>query len=586
LACFDSLRLDLDAGELLLETGKIRLQQQPFQILVALVQNPGAVLTRDDIRNMLWPGDTTVEFDHGIDTAIKKLRRALGDNAANPRYIETLPRRGFRWLTDVRWEELKDAPIRSVAENREEAIDSVAVLPFSNLSADLESDYFSEGLAEEILNALAGVAGLKVTARTSSFAFRGKNQDIRGIGDALGVRTILEGSVRRAGNRLRVTVQLISTVDGCHLWSEQYDRELTDIFGVQEEISRAIVNRLNRHAAASKHVVRHAANIESFDAYLKGRHSFSKLTPETAIRARAYFQEAISLDPEYAPAYSGLARCFFVFAQFGMEPATEMMPQARAAALRAVQLNEMDSEAHAILGQVAGAFDYDWKEALRRCRLSLACEPVTHMAQHWCAQFILIPLRRFDEAIALIERLLIADPFALFPRKTLADALAMRGDNDRATEELRRLTELDDLFWLARFALGDAYSVQGKLQEAIEAYEKALQTASFPPLIGSLAAAYTRAGDSPRAEGLLARLDSSRERGNYAKALMFYHFGCSEFDRGADYLEELMSARDPDVIWVCLSPPLCRESPRVRALLGKIFPRDLSLSPSSNSGEA
>ena len=481
LACFNTLRLDVDAGELLLETGRVRLQQQPFQLLMALVQNPKTVLTRNEIQSMLWPDNTTVEFDHGIDTAIKKLRRALGDNAANPRYIETLPRRGYRWLTEVTWLDWPGTPSRVEAENRAEKIDSIAVLPFSNLSADSESDYFSEGLAEEILNALSGVGGLKVTARTSSFAFRGKNQDVRGIGQALGVRAILEGSVRRAGKCLRATVQLVSAVDGCNLWSEQYDRELTDIFAVQEEISKAIVARLQGRIVPRLSAEHRAANFESYDAYLRGRHCFPQLTPKTLVRAAGFFEEAITLDPEYGPAYTGLARCSFVFAQFGMKPALEMMPQARAAALRAVELNPMDSEAHAILGQVAGAFDYDWNEALRRCRLSLACEPLTQMAQHWCGQFILLPLRRADEVIALIEPLLIADPFALFPRKTLADALIMRGDNDRAMEELRRLIELDSNFWMARFALGAAYFAQGSLLEAIREFEQALRVRCFRP---------------------------------------------------------------------------------------------------------
>ncbi len=542
---------------------------------MALVQNPKAVLTRDEIRNMLWPGDTTVEFDHGIDTAVKKLRRALGDDAANPRYIETLPRRGYRWLTDVTWRDLPGASARVEAENHGKTIDSIAVLPFSNLSADSGSDYFSEGLAEEILNALSGVGGLKVTARTSSFAFRGKNQDVRGIGQSLGVQAILEGSVRRSGKRLRATVQLISTVDGCHLWSEQYDRELTDVFSVQEEISRAIVEKLQRRVVAIKSGVRRTANFESYDAYLRGRYCFPKLTPDTLVRATTFFEEAIAFDPEYGPAYTGLARCCFVFAQFGMKPALEMMPQARVAALRAVELNPMDSEAHAILGQVAGAFDYDWNEALRRRRLSLACEPLTQMAQHWSGQFILLPLRRVDEVIALIEPLLIADPFALFPRKTLADALFMRRDNDRAMEELRRLVELDDHFWMARFALGSAHIVQGNLPEAIAEFERAIRSALFPPLVGCLAAAYVQAGDNARAQGLLARLDSSRERANYAKARLFFHFVCSEFDEGAVYLEELMEARDPDVIWVGFTAPQCLKSPRVRALLEEIFPWDL-----------
>ncbi len=187
----------------------------------------------------------------------------------------------------------------------------------------------------------------------------------------------------------------------------------------------------------------------------------------------------------------------------------------------------------------------------------------------------MLPLGRVDEVIALIEPLLVADPFALFPRKTLADALFMRGDHERALEELHRLMELDNHFWMARFALGSAYFAQGKLAEAILEYERALESALFPPLVGSLAAAYVQAGDNARAQTLLARLDSRKNRTNYAKARMFYHLTCAEFEEGAAYLEELIKVRDPDVIWVCLSPPPCREAPPVRRLIETIFPMDL-----------
>jgi TolB-like protein len=574
----ESLKIDLQTGELLVEGRKVPIQHQPFQILSALIENPGAVVTRDQLRDRLWPGDTTVDFDHGIDTAIKKLRHALADDASKPRYIDTLPRRGYRWLPEVQWE----TPVRSIATElrrpqEEHTIDSIAVLPFSNLSPESDSDYFSEGLAEEILNALTKVPGLRVTARTSAFALRLRNGDIRDIAAALDVRAILQGSVRRAGDRLRVTVQLVGTVDGYHLWSERYDRELADVFAVQEEISDAIAKRLNPSAVATRHAVPRTANIQSYDAFLRGRNIFNKLTPETVRRSRACFEEAIALDPEYGPTHSGLARCLFFFAQFDMEPPALMMARAREEALRAVELNPMDSEAHALLGQVAGAFDFDWDEALRRYRLALGCAPPTHLALHWCAQFILIPLGRFDEAIALLEPLLIADPFALFPRKTLADALVLRGDQGRGFEEFRRVTELDDDFWLAHGGLGWIYSLQNKLPEAIDAYERVLQTVPVPFLMARLAALYARTGDCVRSEAILSRLDPSQDRGSYVKAMMFYDFEFSQYDSVADYLEELIRARDPDVVFVCFMPELSSKSLRLRKLVETIFPHTISL---------
>ena len=305
---------------------------------------------------------------------------------------------------------------------------SIAVLPFLNLSEDKENEYFSDGLAEEILNLLTCVKGLRVTARTSAFAFRGSAQDVRKIGEILNVRTILEGSVRRSGNRVRVTAQLIDTGDGYHLWSDRYDREVTDMFAVQDDIARAIVDRLKlRFAGHNPIAVRQTANLDAYDAYLKGRYHAATVTPAAAVRARKHFEDAIALDPSFAPAYSGLAKSLFISVQFGLQAGSELMPQVKTAALKAIALDETDSEAHALLGLVAGAFDYDWTEALRRSALALACEPQTSEVRHFCAQFILIPLRRFDEAIALLEPVLMADPLSPLPRKTMAEALVMSG---------------------------------------------------------------------------------------------------------------------------------------------------------------
>src|SRR6266571_7240102 len=222
--CFGQFEMDEKTGELRKDGTKIRLQEQPLQILQILLERPGELVSREALRKRVWPTDTFVDFDHGINNAIKRLREALGDIAETPRYIETLPRRGYRFVERV---------------ESKEAIQSIAVLPFLSLSADPENEIFADGMCEEIISSLAQIKNLHVTARTSSFSFKGKHVDLRVIGEQLNVRTVLEGSVRKSGNRLRITAQLVNATDGYHLWSERYDREMKDVFAIQEEIAKS-----------------------------------------------------------------------------------------------------------------------------------------------------------------------------------------------------------------------------------------------------------------------------------------------------------------------------------------------------------
>ncbi|MBZ5535575.1 MAG: protein kinase [Acidobacteriia bacterium] len=459
--------------------------------------------------------------------------------------------------------------LRNATATSREPAPSIAVLPFANLSADKENEYFSDGLAEEILNALSRVPGLKVTARTSAFAFRGKEQDIRKIGEALDVRTVLEGSVRRSGNRIRVTAQLINVADGYHLWSDRYDREMTDVFAVQDEIAQAIVGMLKvRLAAKGAPLVRQAASIEAYHANLKGWYHFFKMSPPEMARSKAYFEEAIALDPEYAPAYLGLARCFLISPVMGGRQAREVMPLAKAAALKAVELDDREPEGHVLLGQVAGQFEYDWNEARRRYQLALAREPMSSRARFNCAQFILMPLHRFDEAIALLEPALQADPLSPFPRMALAGVLNAQGSDDLAIGELHRLLEFDD-YWFAHFELGLIYTNKGMVPEAAAAWEKGLQLVPYPGMIGGLAGHYARSGNRPRAEDLLARLDSPELAQGRAIGYGFFHLVCSEFDLAADQFEKAIEARDPSAIFLS-HLPVVHNLPRWRALLKKM----------------
>src|SRR5438046_9557786 len=258
---FGIFELDADAGELRKQGTRMKLQEQPLQMLQVLLQRPGEVVTREELQQKIWPSDTFVDFDHGINNGIKRLREALGDTAETPHYIETLPRRGYRFL---------HALATTIAEA------SIAVLPFLSLSADPENEIFSDGMSEEIISALMQIKNLHVAARTSSFSFKGKHVDLRVIGEQLNVRTVLEGSVRKSGNRLRITAQLVNAADGYHLWSETYDREMKDVFAIQEEIAKSIAQGLEVTLESEQRPLFRAGtdNLEAFKFYTQGRSLF------------------------------------------------------------------------------------------------------------------------------------------------------------------------------------------------------------------------------------------------------------------------------------------------------------------------
>ena len=297
---------------------------------------------------------------------------------------------------------------------------SIAVLPFANMSADKENEYFSDGLAEEIINVLAHVPGMKVAGRTSSFFFRGKDVEFGEIGRRLNVDHILEGSVRKAGNRIRVTAQLIKVADGFHLWSERYDREMTDIFAIQDEITQAIAAalriKLSPEAATLR---RHTPNLRAYEAYLKARDHWFKPTPESLARVKEFLEHAIALDPEFALAYSLLGVYYTMLANLGIRPAREVIPLARAAEQEALRVEPSLPEAHALLGVCAGTYDYDWNEAERQWRLAMAREPVSHDIRFWYGNHYLLPIGRPVEAVEAMARGLEEDPLNLLYRHHL-----------------------------------------------------------------------------------------------------------------------------------------------------------------------
>jgi serine/threonine-protein kinase len=331
---------------------------------------------------------------------------------------------------------------------------SVAVLPFANMSADRENEYFGDGLAEEVINALAQVPGLQVAGRTSSFVFRGKDVELTEVGRRLNVEHLLEGSVRRAGNRVRVTAQLIKVADGFHLWSERYDREWTDIFAIQDEITHAIASALRiRLTADSPAPRRHRPNLRAYEAYLKAR-AWYKAFPGSFVQTKDLLEHAITLDPQFALPYSLLGGCYTMLANLGFRPAHEVMPLASAAEEEALRVDSALPEAHALLGVCAGNFGHDWIGAEHEWRLAMAREPISRDVRFWYGNHYLLPIGRLAEAVETMASGLQEDPLNLTYRHHYARGLRHLGRLDEAEAELRGVLDIDANFPWALETLG------------------------------------------------------------------------------------------------------------------------------------
>jgi TolB-like protein/tRNA A-37 threonylcarbamoyl transferase component Bud32 len=424
------------------------------------------------------------------------------------------PAARFQTMNEVRaaleQTEAQDAKAQGspqVSPARVEETPSIAVLPFANMSGDKEQEYFSDGLAEEILNLLARIPGLRVIARTSAFAFKGQNTDIRRIAETLGVKTILEGSVRRAANRIRVTAQLIEAQNGSHLWGERYDREMTDVFAVQDEIGAAISEALKVRLAPRTHAV----NLEAWEHCLKGEYHRQRNTPESAGSAVVHYERAVAIDPHYAHAYSGLALSYFVHGALRGGPVSETRPLAKMAAEKALAVDPSNSEAHIVLALVAGIFDYDWKEAEKRHLSSFAAESV-HPRAHYCYAYnFLAPAGRVREAVEQCRVSLVSDPLNLIYHDGLIWCLFCAGEYREAIDRGYRALEINPNFHLILLATGLAQLAAGLADDAVRSFSRVVEVAPwFPAGPGCLAGAYFVAGKEDRARELACQFRGTK----------------------------------------------------------------------------
>jgi serine/threonine-protein kinase len=428
---------------------------------------------------------------------------------------------------------------------------SIAVLPFANMSADKENEYFGDGLAEEVINALAQVPGLQVAGRTSSFLFRGKDVELTEVGRRLNVEHLLEGSVRRAGNRVRVTAQLIKVADGFHLWSERYDREWTDIFAIQDEITHAIASALRiRLTADSSTPRRHTPNLRAYEAYLKARDLWYTATPESFAQTKAMLEHAIALDAQFALPYSLLGGCYTMLANLGFTPAHDVMPLARAAEEEALRVDPALPEAHALLAVCAGGFGHDWIGAEGEWRLAMASEPISRDVRFWYGNHYLLPIGRVADAVETMARGLLEDPLNLAYRHHYARGLRHLGRLDEAEAELRGVLDVDASLPWALETLGAVCAQQGNSEEALALTERAhVVTPWSHTVVGQLAALLDRAGDQTRTDALLKTLGTGEAYGA-STGLAIFHAMSGDFEQAAEWAARGITQRFQPLFYV------------------------------------
>ena len=567
---FGVFEADLRVGELRKSGARIRVQEQPFQILVMLLQRPAEVVSREELRQKLWPGDTFVDFEHGVNSAVARLRELLGDSADSPRYIETLPRRGYRFIAPV------DGRDPQRRRETEPGVASLAVLPFENVSADPETEYVADGITESLINRLAQLPELRVMARSTVFKFKTQMADPTAIGRELKVGAILTGRVLERGGVLMVSAELADVRTGWQLWGEQYNRKPTDILTVQEEIAQEISEKLRLPLTGQerkKLAKQPTHDSEAYHIYLRGRFWWNKRTKEGLEKGIEYFKKAIAKDPFFALAYSGLSDSYHLLGgtAFAGMPPREAAPLAKEAALKSIEIDDTLAQAHAH-ASMACVFSYqwDWEEAGREYRRSIELNPSYATVRQWYA-FYSAAMGRMEEAVEEGIKAKELDPLSIIINRDLGLLFAYARQPDRAIEQYERTLELDPDFALTHQALGRAYLQSGNLKEGVECIEKAVVLApNNSAMHAALAHAYGLSGQHEKARAILKEL-MERTHCAYIPSsnIAVVYAGLGEPDHALEWLEKACGDRDDGLLLLKVHPiyDSLRASPRFQNIL-------------------
>lgn len=619
---FGLFEVDLDGNELRKRGVRLKLQDQPQSLLKILLEHPGVLVTRDDLRNRLWKPGTYVEFDHSLNTAMMRLREALGDSSDNPMFIETVPRKGYRFIAPVHeaereilpvkvaetsllppappaTEELPATaphsdpemsvvharPIRRVALSRAVLVGlvvvclllggvylfrgnfgytipgtkeytSIAVLPMENLSGDASQDYFADGMTDELIANLARISSLRVISRTTAMDYKGTHESLEKIAHDLKVDAVVEGTVLRSGDRVRITAELVQVSTDRHLWADTYESQMDDIFALQNRVATAIVSQIrikltpqDKENLATSHPI----NSDAFEDYLKGRYYWSKRSEDALGTAIHYFQSATEKDPKYALAYAGLADCYGILgaAIVGTVPTSEVAPKAKLAANKAVALDPSLAETQTALATVQFNYDWNWKAAESGFQRAIQLNP-SYSTAHQRYSLYLMAMGRTEDSLTEMNRARTLDPLSISTNFSLGWRLYMARRYDDAIAQLLNTIEMDPTYMLAHIVLGQSYEQKGRYADAINELRKASALApNSPPVLAALGHVYAVSGRRAEALQLLADLKSQSTR-RYVSPfyLAFICAGLDDHEQALAWLNKSYEDRSNNTIFL------------------------------------
>jgi TolB-like protein/DNA-binding winged helix-turn-helix (wHTH) protein/Flp pilus assembly protein TadD len=618
---FGVFEADLRTGQLTRRGSRVRLQDQPFQVLAALLEKPGELVTREELRRRIWP-KTVVDFDHGLNKAISKIRDALGDSGDSPRFVETVARRGYRFLADVTAVEGTGGPpdgapaqltplhpvrarpsawmprappvavlagiglaavlvaaLASFLIARTQSgpqIRSLAVLPLENLSGDAGQEYFADGMTDELITRLGQIGTLRVISRTSTMTYKGRRKPMPQIASELNVEAVVEGSVLRSGERVRITAQLIQLPADKHIWSDSYEGDVGDALALQNRVARTIAEQvratLNRQEQAALQGAR-TVRPEAYDAYFRGRYFWNQRTGDGLRKAIDYFALAIEKDPTFAPAYSGLADAYALSGdwEYGILPPQDAFVRAKAAATTALTLDDKLAEAHTSLAFALDLYAWDWPAAESAYRRALALNPGYATAHQWYAWHLMV-MGRTGDGIAELRTAESLDPLSPILTADLADALCIAHLYDDSLQQSRIALELHPNFAVAHYQLGQTLVQLHRLDDAIAEFRKAIALASGNTTFdSSLAHAYAVAGRTEEATKILKDLEDRHAGQSPTDAsIALIYVGLGDNDQAMAWLDKAYQARfNPSILLRPAFDPI-RADPRFRDLKARI----------------
>jgi TolB-like protein/DNA-binding winged helix-turn-helix (wHTH) protein/Tfp pilus assembly protein PilF len=602
---FGVFEADLRLGELTKHGKRLPLQEQPFRLLAMLLARPGQLVTREELRATIWP-HTIVDFDHGLNKAVSKVRDALGDSAESPRFIETVARRGYRFLADVALvpdgsQQTATAhpavgadagpPVRPEAgtssprsprvprwmlfgvgvalvlagavswilytskTSSSPTIRSLAVLPLKNLSGDASQDYFSDGMTEELITQLGQISALRVISSTSVMLYKGVDKPLADIGRELSVQAVVEGSVLRSGDRVRITAQLIRVPADEQMWAQSYEGELRDMLALQSKVAQDIAEQiratLSRRQQAALRKPR-TVSPDAYEDYLKGRYFWNKRTGDGLKKAIDYFSRAVEADPNYAEAYSGLADSYALAGDWLYEvlPPQEAFRQARAAATRALALDDTLGAAHTSLAFALDLYAWDWAAAEKEYKRAIELSPGYATAHHWYAWHLLV-MGRDSEGIFEMRRAESLDPLSLIISADLAEALCIAHLYDESVRQSKRTLDLDPNFAVAHYQLGQAFAQKHLYDEAIAEFQRAIELSGHSGAFDSnLAYVYALSGRKVEAEKILEALQAGPGKNPSIDAnIALVYVGLGDHDQAMNWLNKAYEARfNPSIL--------------------------------------